>query len=65
MLCIFDGVVYDISQRFRCPFEVEYSKSIGILQLQRQSFFRSLGSILFYYAFKQRLQRCLAEGRVK
>ena len=31
MLCIFDGVVYDISQRFRCPFEVEYSKSIGML----------------------------------
>ena len=28
---IFDGVVYDISQRFRCPFEVEYSKSICIL----------------------------------
>ena len=49
MLCIFDGVVYDISQRFRCPFEVEYSKSIGILQSQRQSFFRSLGGILFYY----------------
>ena len=62
MLCIFDGVVYDIRQRFRCPFEVEYSKSIGILQSQRQSFFRSLGGILFYYAFKQRLQRCLLRG---
>ena len=39
--------------------QVEYSKSICILHLQRQSFFRSLGGILFYYAFKQRLQRCL------
>ena len=28
MLRIFDGIVYDISQRFRCPFEVTYSKSI-------------------------------------
>jgi len=62
MIRIFDGIVYDISQRFRCPFEVEYSKSIGILQLQRQSFFRNLGGILFYYAFKQRLQRCLLRG---
>ena len=32
MLRIFDGVVYDISQRFRCPFEVEYSKSICKLE---------------------------------
>lgn len=62
MLCIFDGVVYDIRQRFLCPFEVEYSKSICILHLQRQSSFRSLGSILFYHTFKQRLQRCLLRG---
>ena len=38
MLCIFDGVVYDISQRFRCPFEVEYSKSICILHCSHIEF---------------------------
>ena len=59
---VLDAEVDPASQRFRCPFEVEYSKSNGILQLQRQSFFRNLGGILFYYAFKQRLQRCLLRG---
>ena len=62
MLCIFDGIVYDISQRFCCPFHIKGSRNICIMQSQRQPFFSSFGGILFYYAFKQRLQCSLLGG---